>query len=504
MEEVVEFESGSASADKVKVKVNDKINRGEKKEGFCSAEAELEGSGRVPERRRMCLKLNKIEAAAMGNPHVRVCRICKKEFSTGKALGGHMRMHAKDHKQEIGNNNNLMSESLADDDGKQNCRVCGKDFPSMKSLFGHMRSHPEREWRGIQPPVPVPSSCPIGSPSSEYSTLSDDLHPIVDSSSDHYAAAAVPATTTRPHSESDSGSGSGSDYSAIDLSSRLSMGWSVTAKRGRKGSYGSGLKPGIERRTEEAMYHLMILACANSNSNHLTLTHQSHSDTDTDTDDNKMTWEEQGSPKTESTPSASPESSRRMVVMTNNKRRRIKRMKLTELETGGSTDISKDHIRIQNETNKHVCSSCNKSFPTHQALGGHRSSHNKSKIIQNQNQNVKPDVVESESYDIRLDIATRADAEVINSNGNGNGNGHRCNICNKIFSTGQALGGHKRCHWKGNAETSEPHAKSAENSGAHPPDFLLGLIDLNELPAMEEQHQEVNAPSASASASNKY
>jgi len=28
------------------------------------------------------------------------------------------------------------------------------------------------------------------------------------------------------------------------------------------------------------------------------------------------------------------------------------------------------------------------------------------------------------------------------------GDGHKCSICMRVFSTGQALGGHKRCHWE--------------------------------------------------------
>ncbi|MED6106318.1 hypothetical protein PIB30_003727 [Stylosanthes scabra] len=36
------------------------------------------------------------------------------------------------------------------------------------------------------------------------------------------------------------------------------------------------------------------------------------------------------------------------------------------------------------------------------------------------------------------------------------GGGHKCSICLKAFSTGQALGGHKRCHWDNTTTTTAP------------------------------------------------
>jgi hypothetical protein len=34
----------------------------------------------------------------------------------------------------------------------------------------------------------------------------------------------------------------------------------------------------------------------------------------------------------------------------------------------------------------------------------------------------------------------------------GSGRVHECSICHKTFPTGQALGGHKRCHYEGNVD----------------------------------------------------
>ncbi|CAL4982481.1 unnamed protein product [Urochloa decumbens] len=71
------------------------------------------------------------------------------------------------------------------------------------------------------------------------------------------------------------------------------------------------------------------------------------------------------------------------------------------------------------------CRTCGRSFATFQALGGHRTSHNRPRV-------------RADGLDLLLGArpgkgATASDV-------------HRCNTCGMVFTTGQALGGHMRRH----------------------------------------------------------
>ncbi|XVE49313.1 hypothetical protein DITRI_Ditri01bG0072900 [Diplodiscus trichospermus] len=75
------------------------------------------------------------------------------------------------------------------------------------------------------------------------------------------------------------------------------------------------------------------------------------------------------------------------------------------------------------------CSVCNRAFPSYQALGGHKASHRKPSTH---------------------GATTSADnPSATTSATSGSGRAHECSICHKTFPTGQALGGHKRCHYEG-------------------------------------------------------
>ncbi|KAJ0241974.1 Zinc finger protein AZF1 [Hirschfeldia incana] len=92
------------------------------------------------------------------------------------------------------------------------------------------------------------------------------------------------------------------------------------------------------------------------------------------------------------------------------------------------------------------CTVCGKSFNSYQALGGHKTSHRKPPT--NNNVNVVPSSQEPANNNGHSNVVFSGN--VTASNGvNQSGKIHTCSICFKSFSSGQALGGHKRCHYDG-------------------------------------------------------
>ncbi|CAN4120008.1 unnamed protein product [Withania somnifera] len=94
-----------------------------------------------------------------------------------------------------------------------------------------------------------------------------------------------------------------------------------------------------------------------------------------------------------------------------------------------TSSSSDEHI------NDFVCKTCNKRFPSFQALGGHRASHNKrSRLLE------------------EILVQTKTNKM------------HDCSICGMKFSSGQALGGHMR-----------RHRDESNKASAMIPDFCLDL-----------------------------
>ncbi|CAL5211388.1 unnamed protein product [Lathyrus oleraceus] len=90
------------------------------------------------------------------------------------------------------------------------------------------------------------------------------------------------------------------------------------------------------------------------------------------------------------------------------------------------------------------CKTCSKEFLSFQALGGHRASHNKLKLIGKKGSSGKL---------------------------------HICSICGLQFATGQALGGHMRKH-----RTGPVHDYDQDDTMANGPKRFHLCLDLNLTP----------------------
>ncbi|OVA17959.1 zinc finger protein [Macleaya cordata] len=107
------------------------------------------------------------------------------------------------------------------------------------------------------------------------------------------------------------------------------------------------------------------------------------------------------------------------------------------------------------------CKTCNRCFPSFQALGGHRASHKKPKNMAAEDQKIKPLpplVLSSEDEAQLLPIQISSNIRTSSIGGNTINNNkskvHECSICGSEFSSGQALGGHMRRHRTTSTSTS--------------------------------------------------
>ncbi|WOK99633.1 zinc finger protein ZAT10 [Canna indica] len=106
---------------------------------------------------------------------------------------------------------------------------------------------------------------------------------------------------------------------------------------------------------------------------------------------------------------------------------------------------------------EYKCTVCGKAFRSYQALGGHKASHRKPTLGA---------VDEASAATSVSGSGSGSSTVVAASSSSGGGRVHRCSVCGKEFPSGQALGGHKRCHYDGSLGSAAAVASSTVSEGA--------------------------------------
>ncbi|KAM0035670.1 putative transcription factor C2H2 family [Helianthus debilis subsp. tardiflorus] len=182
--------------------------------------------------------------------------------------------------------------------------------------------------------------------------------------------------------------------------------------------------------------------------------------------------------------------------------------KIKKLKT---TSDNADQVDDQNKQ-KFACATCNKSFRSYQALGGHKASHKKLKGCFD-SESVDQDAIKSEPLLDHDHITngccenTSNDHESASSFNIGGSlkntkvvGAYECSICLKVFSSGQALGGHKRSHLIAEAKLNQQNINLIEKFDI-PVCEIRGFLDLNMPPddhveGEEEQETMMNNTSS--------
>ncbi|KAK3021019.1 hypothetical protein RJ639_045150 [Escallonia herrerae] len=158
-----------------------------------------------------------------------------------------------------------------------------------------------------------------------------------------------------------------------------------------------------------------------------------------------------------------------------------------------SQEVCKD----SDKKSKFDCGTCKRSFHSYQALGGHRASHKKMKgccyttrIDGNEN-SIEADrklIKSCSSYDninpIDYDTVASYGEKVETSFVSKKNRVHECPICFRVFSSGQALGGHKRSHLISGGSESKSNQSSIVIPKPIPE--IRDFLDLN-MPAPAEE-----------------
>ncbi|KAK4350335.1 hypothetical protein RND71_029648 [Anisodus tanguticus] len=414
-----------------------------------------------------------------------VCKFCNKSFHCGRSLGGHMRSHminttdGETSRKKlppiiISNNNgsnldmgtqsanyglreNPKKTSKFSEDTLLNkvCKECGKSFQSWKALFGHMKCH-----------------------SSINNSVEEDSWNSASGANNHKQLVLM---------DSDQ---SDTEAAAPNKKKRSSRRMN---KRYMAPTTSSSLTSDIEHEQEEIAMSLILLSRDVGNwvgQNHVTESSDNNSQFLQSRLSTKFKVKKGKTEQGESSKSPTNGHKRdKSEVPNGDEKKKVKvdyenKVEVSEVESvanklvKGSCLVELSQMDADPKE-KFECTTCNKSFHSYQALGGHRSSH----------KNTKGENCTSIDIDRVKQIKNCSNESETNCGSKKQLKMHECPICFKIFSSGQALGGHKRSHLIAEAKrTNNNNNQTVEIEKPIPE--TRNFLDLN-LPAPVEEEDNM-------------
>lgn len=400
------------------------------------------------------------------------CKLCNKSFPCGRSLGGHMRSHlinnnndhhhSTDNKVLISKKKQICSSMISNGYGRREnrkkttrskfansnsenviinkvCKECGKGFQSWKALFGHMKCHSSHKL------------LVVSSNNNNINTTFGDNYDL-DHDHDSWNFNCSSSAAAAAADDDDDAYDDQSDHETTTTPVRKQRS-RTTQKRYQNGKFPSNISEIDQHEQEEVALSLILLSrhhvqgCWDS-SEFLQVSKNGKIESISLDSEQKLKDSEE---KTESHES------------------KVAEFEFTKQNsTKRKTESSMDDFERKS---KFECAACNKSFHSYQALGGHRASHKKmkgSKIDSSENSTTEnadsSAVVKLEGktdYDhhhqIKKNRISSSNIVVDDHNGGSNRNNkvHECPICFKVFSSGQALGGHKRSHLIADAKSNQ-------------------------------------------------
>ncbi|CAA7410812.1 unnamed protein product [Spirodela intermedia] len=323
------------------------------------------------------------------------CRICRKGFGCGRALGGHMRAHGINEDAAAGEQGDADDEPPAGvgggGGGVTACSPCGSGGGNRRMYALRGSSNRVRTCR-------VCENC-----GKEFSSWKGFLeHGRCNSGCDVSLVSAVAAAAGDEEEEEDDDE---EEEEEEEGERRECVGWSK-GKRSRRSKVAAG--GGLSSQEEDLANCLVMLSAGKMEPGAAAAVVVVETE--------------------ESCASASKEDRRSSAE-----------------RTASFLAVEKPKVVAPPPKGMFECKACKKVFSSHQALGGHRASHKKVKGCFAAKLDDLEEAPPEEEHLVAVDGAAAVVPFVAPPLRKKKL--HECSVCHRVFTSGQALGGHKRCHW---------------------------------------------------------